>query len=162
MTVTRHRHIHDIRFDLAQLGVTQAPSLQDPRAEVLDDDVGDGDQSLGDLEAHGAAHIKAEALLVDIRIVEVAGSIQIDLEALRRGGAGEPAALVLWPLDFDDLGSQGAKPASGPRPRPHPAEVHHANTIKGSTSRHVRSPALRNNRSPSPDGRRIATAYLHG
>src|SRR6266478_2504192 len=55
---------------------------------------------------------------------------------LRRGGARQPAAFILRPLDLDDLGAKRPEPARGPGPGPHPAEVHHANVFEGSRSRH--------------------------
>src|SRR4029077_10906501 len=80
--------------------------------------------------------IQTETLLVDVHIVEVSRGIQIDLEILRRGGARQPAALVLRPLDFDDLGPKSPEPARRPWPGAHPAEIHHANFFQGSRSRH--------------------------
>jgi Ca-activated chloride channel family protein len=126
----------DVRFDPAQLVIAEAPVAQHPRAEVLDDDVGDGDQPLHDLQALGASHVQAEALLVDVRVGEVSRGVQIDLETLRRRGTRQSAALALRPLDLDDLGPEGAQPARRPGPGPHPAEIHHANVFKGSRSRH--------------------------
>ena len=61
--------------------------MQHPRAEILDHYVGDGDQPLCDLQALGASYIQTEALFVDVRVIEVSRSVQIDLEVLRRGGA---------------------------------------------------------------------------
>src|SRR6267154_4743337 len=136
MAVTRHRHIDDIRFDLAQLLVAEAPFLQHPGAEILDHDVGDGDQPLHDLQAFGASDIQAEALLVDVGVVEISRGVQIDLKILRRRSTRQPAALILRPLDLDDLGSKSPQPTRGPRPGAHPAEIHHANVFKGSRSRH--------------------------
>ena len=51
MAVARHRHIDDVRLDLAQLVIAEAPVPQHARAEILDHDVGDGDQPLHDLQA---------------------------------------------------------------------------------------------------------------
>src|SRR6266436_5954894 len=136
MAVARHRPISDIRLDFAQRLIAEAPLLQYPGAEILNHDVGDGDQPLHDLQAFGASHVQTEALLVDVRVVEVSRGVQIDLEILRRGGARQPAALILRPLDFYDLGPERPQPACGPWPGPHPAEVHHADVFKGSWSRH--------------------------
>ncbi len=136
MAVTRHRHIDDIGLDLAQLVIAEAPFRQHPRAEILDHDIGDGDQPLDDLQAFDAADIQTEALFVDVGVVEISRGIQIDFEIMRRGGARQSAALVLRPLDFDDLGAKGAEPARRPWPRPHPAEIHDADVFQGSRTRH--------------------------
>src|SRR5271169_622742 len=136
MAVPRHRHIDDIRFDLAQLRVAEAPLLQHPGAEILNHDVGDGDQPLHDFQAFGASYIETEALLVDVCVVEVSRGVQIDLEVLRCGGTWEPAALIFRPFNFYDLGPKSPQPTGGPGPGPHPAKVHHANVCKGSRSRH--------------------------
>src|SRR5208283_4115526 len=85
MAVPRHRHIDDIRFDLAQLRIAEAPVLQHPGAEILNHDVGDRDQPLHDLQAFGASYVQTETLLVDVCVIEVSRGVQIDLEALRRG-----------------------------------------------------------------------------
>src|SRR6266446_287655 len=74
---------------------------------------------------------------VHIRVVKIPRGIQIHLDILRRGGAGEPAALILWPLYFDNLGPEGPQPAGGPWPGSHPAKIHHANTVKRSGERHA-------------------------
>ena len=123
MPVTRHRHIDDIRFDRAQLLIAEAPLLQHPGAAILDHDVGDGDQPFDELQAFGALYVETEALLVDVRVIEVPGGVQIDLEILRRGGARQPAALIFRPLDLYDLGPESSQPARGSRSGPHPAEV---------------------------------------
>src|SRR6266446_2769618 len=138
MAVARHRDIDDIRIDLAQLRIAEAPFLQHPGAEILDHDIGDGDQPLHDLQAPGAADIEAEALFVDVGVVEVPRGVQIDLEVLRRRGTRQPAALILRPLDLYDLGPQSPEPARRPWPGPHPAEIDHANVFEGARSRHGR------------------------
>ena len=79
MAVTRHRHIDDIRFDPPLLVVAESPIAEHARAEILNDDVGDRDQPLGDVEPLTGSHIEAEALLVDVGVVEIAGGVQIDL-----------------------------------------------------------------------------------
>src|SRR5712691_8093 len=141
MAVARHRDIDDVRLDPAQLRIAEAPFLQHPGAEILDHDIGDGDQPLHDLQALGAADVEAEALLVDVGVVEIPRGVQIDLEVLRRRGTRQPAALILRPLDLYDLGPQSPEPARRPWPGPHPAEIHHANFFKGARSRHAcRSP----------------------
>jgi hypothetical protein len=61
--------------------------VQYPGAEILDHDVGDGDQPLRDFQAFGASYVQAEALFVDVRVIEVSRGVQTDLEILRRGGA---------------------------------------------------------------------------
>src|SRR6266853_644877 len=155
MAVARHRDIDDIRLDLAQLRIAEAPFLQHPGAEILDHDIGDGDQPLHDLEALGAADVEAEALLVDVGVVEIPRGVQIDLEMLRRCAARQPAALVLRPLDLYDLGPESSQPARRPWPGPHPAEIDHANVVEGARSRHGRrSPTEARGRlmRPSVDG----------
>jgi hypothetical protein len=87
MAVTRHRHIDDIGFDPAQLFVAEAPVAEHARAEILDHDVGDGDQPLGDLQALRGADVEAEALFVDVGVVEIPRGVQINLKLLRRGSA---------------------------------------------------------------------------
>ena len=136
MAVARHRHIDDVRLDLALLRIAEAPFLQHPGAEVLNHDVGDGDQPLDDLQAFGASYVETEALLVDVRVIEVSRGVEIDLEILRRGGARQPAALIFRPLDLYDLGPESSQPARGPRSSAHPAEIHHADVLKGSRARH--------------------------
>ena len=49
-----------------------------------------------------AADVEAEALLVDIGIVEISRSVQVYLKVLRGRGARQPAALILRPFDLDD------------------------------------------------------------
>src|SRR5271168_5103113 len=135
VAVAGHGYVDDSRFDLAQLVIAEAPVMQHPGAEILDHDVGDRDQPLHDLQALGASHIQTEALLVDVRVIEVPRGVQIDLEIVGGGGTRQPAAFVLRPLDFYDLGPKGSEPARGPRPGPHPAEIDDANVFKGSRSR---------------------------
>src|SRR5439155_8833932 len=125
-------------LDLAQLRIAEAPFLQHPGAEILDHDVRDGDQPLHDLQALGASDVEAEALFVDVGVVEVSRGVQIDLDALRGRGARQPAALILRPLDLYDLGPERAEPARRPWPGPHPAEIDHANVFEGARSRHGR------------------------
>src|SRR6202040_2850735 len=103
--------IDDIRFDFAELPIAEAPLLQHPGAEILNYDVGDGDQPLHDLQAFGASYVETEAFFVDVRVIEISRGVEIDLEILRRGGARQPAALVFRPFDFDDLGSKSTEPA---------------------------------------------------
>src|SRR5262245_3121483 len=136
MAIARHGYIDDVRFDLAQLRVAETPPLQYPGAEILDHDVGDGDQPLDDLQAFGAAHIQAEALLVNVRVIEISRGIEIGRDIPRCGGARQPAALILRPLDLDDLRPTRPEPPRGPRPGPHPAEIHDADVFKGSRTRH--------------------------
>ena len=88
------------------------------------------------MEPRSGRRDEAEALLVDVGVVEIAGGVQIGFETLRRRRTRQPAALILRPLDFDDLGPQSPEPPCGPWPGPHPAEIHHANVFKGSRSRH--------------------------
>src|SRR5260370_983609 len=150
MAVTRHGHIDDILFDLAQLLIAEAPFVQHPGAEILDHNVGDGDQPLHDLQALRASYIQTEALFVDVGVIEVSRGVQIDLEILRRGGTRQPAAFILRPLDFYDLGAETPEPARGPRPGPYPAEVPNSDVFKGSPSKRtgqvgiviVRSPCV--------------------
>src|SRR5437764_14507258 len=94
MAVTRHRHIDDIRLYPALLLVAEAPVTEHARAEILDHDVGDADQPLGDLQALRGAHVQAEALFVNVGVVEIPRGVQVDLKLLRGGRAWQPAALV--------------------------------------------------------------------
>src|SRR5437763_747850 len=75
-----------------------------------------------------SADVQAEALLVDICIIEVARGVQVDLKVLRGRRTRQPAALVLRPFDLDDLGTESTQPARRPRTRPHPAKVDDPNT----------------------------------
>ena len=85
MAVARHGHIDDIRFDLGQFLIAETPFLQYPGAEILDHDVGDGDQPLHDLQALGASYVQTEALLVDVGVIEVSRGVQVDLEIVGCG-----------------------------------------------------------------------------
>src|SRR5262249_58622179 len=89
-----------------------------------------------DLQALRAAHVEAEALLVDVCVVEIARRVQIDLQTLRRGRARQAAALIFRPLDLDDLGAERTKPARRPRPGPHPGKVHHADVFESARPSH--------------------------
>src|SRR5204862_1184903 len=93
MAVTRHRHIDDVRLYPALLLVAEAPVAEHARAEILDHDVGDADQPLGDLQALGGADVEAEALFVDVGVVAISRGVQVDLKLLRRGRAWQPAGL---------------------------------------------------------------------
>src|SRR5262249_45027672 len=97
-----------------------------------------GDQPLDDLKTLRGADIEAEALLVDVGVVEIAAGIEIDLEVLRRRRARQPAALVLRPFDLDDLGAKRAEPARRPGPGSYPAEIDDADAVKGARLRHRR------------------------
>jgi hypothetical protein len=88
MAVTRHRDIDDVRLDAALFFVPKTPVAQNARTEILDHDVRNRDQPLDDLETLRSTYVKADALLVDIRVVEVSRGVQIDLEMSRCGRAG--------------------------------------------------------------------------
>ena len=75
-----------------------------------------------------AADVEAEALLVDVSVVEIARGVQIDLEVLWVVVLGKRPALVFGPLNLYDLSAKSAQPACRPGPRPHPAEIDDANT----------------------------------
>src|SRR5262245_47747067 len=109
MAVTRHRHIDDVRLDPPLLVIAEPPIAEHPRAEVLDNDVRDRDQPPHNVEPLSGPHIEAEALLVDVSVVEIAGGVQIDLEMPRCRRARQPSALVFWPFDLDDLGTERAE-----------------------------------------------------
>ena len=148
MAVARHRYIDDVRFDAAQHVIAKAPVPQHPRAEILDHDVGHGDQLFRDFQPFRAADVERQAFLVDVGVVEVPRGVEVDLDIPRRRGAGQPAALVLRPLDLDDLGAESAEPACRPRPGPHPGKIDHANIFKGPRSSHRVLPAR-----AAPNGR---------
>src|SRR5436305_12759425 len=92
VAVTRHRHVDDIRLDPALLLVAETPAAQHPRAEILNDNVGDSDQPLDDVEPLRGADVEAEALLVDVGVIEIARGVQVDLEVLWGRRARQSAA----------------------------------------------------------------------
>jgi len=69
-------------------------------------------------------------LLIDVRVVEIAGGVEIDLEMLRCGRARQAAALVLRPFDLDNFGAEGAQPARCPGTRPDPAKIDNPGTCQ--------------------------------
>jgi hypothetical protein len=101
------------------------------RHDLWADKIRDRDQAFDDVEALCGADVEAKALLVDVGVVEIARSVEIDLELLGGRGAGQPATLILRPFDLDDLRAESAQPAGRPRPRPHPAEIDDADTRQG-------------------------------
>src|SRR5262249_44185668 len=108
MAIPRHRHIDDIRLDPALLLIAKSPIAQHAGAEILDHDVGLGNQALNDFEALDGADVQTEALLVDIGVVEISRRVEIDLKMLWRRRARQTATFVLRPLDLDDLGAKSA------------------------------------------------------
>ena len=64
LAVGRDAHQDDLGIDLLHVLVAQAPAFEGSGREILDDDVGLGDQALGDLEARGLAQVERDAALV--------------------------------------------------------------------------------------------------
>src|SRR5690606_25651557 len=116
------RAVDDVRADLAELFVVQAPRLHDARREVLDHNVADGDEALEDVEAERVADVEENALLVAVEVVEEAGVVE------RRGvaddGPPEPDGIDrLGVFDADHLGAEVGEDPGGSGPGDDPGEV---------------------------------------
>jgi hypothetical protein len=69
------RDIDNIGLKLAQLLVSQAPVLHHPGAEVLDDNVRNGNETLDEIQATWASHVHSDPQLVGAGIVKLATCI---------------------------------------------------------------------------------------
>jgi hypothetical protein len=105
MAESRLGDVNYVGIELSELVVTQSPAFHYPGAEVFKYNIGDGYELSNNVQAPRCAYVKSEAQLIAVGIIEIAGRIEIDLNAL---GSRKPAAspsLILRPLHFDDLGS---------------------------------------------------------
>ena len=121
VAVARHRHVDDVGLDRAHLLVAEAPVPQHARTEVLDHEVGDGDQPLDDLQPLGTAHVQTEALFVDVGVVvklpevlRVASSPRgvVELGRRPRSFSGHSILMISAPRAPSQRVAQG--PASDP------------------------------------------------
>ena len=78
------RDVDHARIYLAQLLVGQAPALEHAGAVVLNDDVGDGDESPEEVHTLGRSNVERDAELVGIGVVEHV----VGVEARLHSGAG--------------------------------------------------------------------------
>ena len=74
-------NVDNIRSNLAKLLISEPPVLHYPRAIVLDDDIGDSNHSLNQVQAFLSTCVHGDAELVSIRVVELSGSVEVDLNA---------------------------------------------------------------------------------
>src|SRR5262249_10629179 len=112
------------------------------RREALRNDVGDGHQPVGDVEALGMADVERDATLAGVLVVELAAHVGIG-HALERGGGlharlaaadrrhgGKPRVGMALELDFEAFGPERAQEPRAAGRRQEPREIEHANAIK--------------------------------
>src|SRR5690606_29622038 len=107
--------------------VGEAHALHDAGTEVVDDDIGAGDEAAHGLLVGVAAHIGLEAPLVAVergedRVVEAVG-VAADGPARKRAG--------LRPLDLDDVGAVVAEHLRAAGAEHHLRKVDDADAVKG-------------------------------
>jgi hypothetical protein len=79
--------IDNIRSNLAELLISKSPVLHNPRAIVLDNDIGDRNHPLDQVQAFLRTGVHGDAELISIRVVELSGRVEIDLNAWGRGAS---------------------------------------------------------------------------
>src|SRR5918995_2060522 len=65
----------DVRLDLAQIFVPQAPVLEGSRGKILGDEVGPGDQALDELARLWMDHVHAHAIFIGVVVGKIATAV---------------------------------------------------------------------------------------
>ncbi len=125
-----HRAQNDVGLELAQPVIAKAHLVHDPRAEILQYDVG-GLDKLGEyFLAARMAHVEAQALLTAV--------VDREIDALaahqRRRLTGFLAAQF---LDLDDLGAEVGEDHAAARTGLIPRQFEHPDPVKSSAHRHL-------------------------
>ena len=120
--------VDDVGPDAADVVVGQAELVGDAGGEVLDDDVADRGELLGDGEPFGDADVEDEAALVGVHHVESAAAVDA-ADALGVGGQ-DAHRLEVRILDEDDLGAEPSKHLGDVGHGDHLAEVEHAEPLE--------------------------------
>ncbi len=126
----RHRQHDDVRLDLAQVFVTQAPARHALGGVVVQDDVRALDDLFGQFDAAGRVHVQAQRQLVRVAVVEDAVCVQA-LLAGRLGAHHPDVVQAVLRLDLDDLCPEVGQDARRGRAGDHPGEVRHADSGQG-------------------------------
>ena len=128
----------DLRVEGQQLGRPEPHALEDPGAEIGDEDVAPGRETPDQGAALGLREIDPDALLVLPEVVEVAVAVRPGRKLARvdRRAAGEVEPLRR--LDLEHLRPEGAEDRRAVRPRPDPREVEHPDSGERSRIRFTR------------------------
>src|SRR5262249_23490922 len=121
------RDVDEPRAERAGRLPAQAQPLHDPGAEVLDEDVGAGNQLLRDRLAVGPLQVEGEAPLVAVRGHEEDGEAALVEVAPRPVALPELAARR---LDLDDVGPEIRQELDARRPQQELGERQDANTLE--------------------------------
>jgi hypothetical protein len=109
--------VDDPGIDRPEIGIGDAEAVLHVGAEVLDDDVGPGDQALEERDAGGRLQIQGQRALVAVEVHEVG--------AVARAAHRLAFLQRLRHLDLDDVGAPVGELADRGRARPDPREVEH-------------------------------------
>src|SRR5207249_7057418 len=112
----RHADRDDVGLDLLEAGVVHAPVAHNPRAEVVDHHVGDGNELAGDLAPTRVGHVDDRTFLP---------AEEVPREPAAAGAHIERVA----PLDFDHLRALVGQNARGYWPSHNPREVKNPDTL---------------------------------
>ena len=111
---------------LAEMLVGETHAREGAWAEVLDNEVGDGDQSFDQLASAGFAEIGGDAELVAVEVVVHTAAVGAGLA----GHAADGVEMVLV-LDLDDLGAEVGEDSGRLGTGDDPGEVADADALKG-------------------------------
>ena len=117
--------VDDARVERLAIVVAQAHALHDAGAEVVDDDVGAGDQRLHLGHVRRIAQIQRHAALVPVQAAE---DRVVGAGHGFEGGAAEIARALA--LDLDDVGAVVAQRLRADRPHHHLGEIDHAHAAQ--------------------------------
>ena len=126
LPVGRQGHHDDVRFDLAQLWISQAQTVHHAGAEVLEDDVGDAHQVVGQLQRPRLLEVEGNGAFAGVHLLKGRWGLAVhgmgpprDVQARRR-------------LDLDDVGAQGGQDHAGEGAGGVDGKVSDANAGEGS------------------------------
>ena len=104
--------------------------VEHPRGEVLDDDVGGGDQSVEHVAAGGALQVQRQAALVGVQPREDRRTLPPLVLGDRDTGDQPGAVRVAGRLDVDDVGTQHRQQVGAARPGPEGGHVDHPHPVE--------------------------------
>ena len=128
LSVGRDRKVDQLRILRCETGIVQAVLLQHARPEVLDQDIGIGEQLVHDRLAVRFGEVQRDTLLAP-----VVGHEEVTLAigpAGARAGALARVVSAVGILDLDDFGSHVRKHLGAHGPRDHAGEINDTNAVE--------------------------------
>ena len=112
-----HGNRNDIGLDFFEALIVEPPVTHDPCAEIVDHDIRDSREFLGDLNPARIGHIDNRTLLT---AVQIAGKAAAPCPQIER----------IAPFDFNDLGTLVGQDTHRHRTGDHPGEIKNADTFE--------------------------------